>query len=203
MGLWRHGFRTHAGFKIFFFFQLQAVLLSLSLPQFDLSFRYSQTLKKYHPFQGVLLWYFMSAYSTSLNVNSPYPFQNRPSSLKDSFWCELLMDCRHTRHMSRTLHTNPPFGIGVVGLCGRSVTWNGSISAHITEHIPYKAAASVYSLPPVRCWHPVAALYLRQYGGWCSLFPCEPRYARWLEHLCQWLRGQMEQQRTFWRGYGN
>lgn len=74
----------------------------------------------------------------------------------------------HSTYVTYTSYKTP-FGISVVRLCGRSVTWNGSISAHITEHIPYKAAASVYSLPPVRYWHPVAALYLRQYGG-CVVF---------------------------------
>lgn len=47
---------------------------------------------------------------------------------------------------------------------------------HITEQIPSKAAASVYSLPPVRRWHAAAvavaaaaALYPRPSAG-CVVF---------------------------------
>lgn len=202
MDLFRHCRRHMHCFKVKLFFFFPIINCS-SLPASQLH-PFSHiffNIKTAFSFQTSLLWYFTQTNSMKLNANLELFSKNGPSSTWVLFWCELLI--RHTRHISHILHTKPPFGISAVRLWGRSVTRNGSISVHITEHIPYKAAASVYSLPPVRCWHPVAALYLRQCGGCVVFVPCEPCYVRWLEHLCQWLRGQMEQQRTFWRSYGN
>lgn len=85
-------------------------------------------------------------------------------------------------------HTSPP-DAAAWHRCrrqrGRSVTWKGSISVHTTEHIPYKAAASVYSSPPARRWHRRAVPYLSTPPPpLVSSFPhASPRYARWLERL--------------------
>lgn len=138
-----------------------------------------------------------------LNVNLQYPSKNTELHLFNVIlmWATDGLSA-HSAYVTYTSYKTP-FGVSVVTLRGRSVTWNGSISAHITEHIPYKAMASVYSLPPYEALASSSGSISETVWWLCSLFPCEPCYARWLEHLCQWLRGQMEQQRTFWRGYGN
>lgn len=58
---------------------------------------------------------FMHTYSTWCNVNLPWLSKKHSFVPRVPFWCELLMDRRHARHMSHTLHTKPPFGIVFVG----------------------------------------------------------------------------------------
>lgn len=120
--------------------------------------------------QAPPLWYLLQTCGMKLNIKLYYSSKNRPPFAREPFWCELLMDPVGTQGRPlHIFHKNTAFGIGGVGLRGRSLTWNGSISVHITEHIPYKAAASVYSLPPVRCWHAAAALYPRPCAA-CVVF---------------------------------
>lgn len=146
-----------------FFFQLKTA----PLPQWNPIFLIVFNIKKHlFSIQASLLWYFTQTHCKKLNVNLFFSSKTDLGPLEGhfdaSYWWTLSAYVTYT-----SLET--PLGTSAVRLCGRSVTWNGSISVHITEHIPYKAAASVYSLPPVRCWHPVAALYLRQCGG-CVVF---------------------------------
>lgn len=102
MDVGRHGCRAHTGLEIKL---VSNYKLLLSPPHSVWSILpISFNAKTCFLFQALLLWCVMHACIACHNVHLLYPSKSTASSLWVSFWCELLMYCRHIQHMLHILY---------------------------------------------------------------------------------------------------